>query len=403
MNVKSVQEAVKAAVEQAILADKQGTFGVGGILIDVAGNIIHEMHNNVVMDGLVKDPTAHGERQLIDWYYENRYSKRLPEPYNMVLVTSLDPCAMCTGAILSSGFNLAIISAFDSFAGINYNGKANFPSLQGYAQLIGDAKIMLSYAEIEGTSRVSREASGAYIKMFPQDAKAIEMHTGLLSSTVFEASVGNVSATINKDNIDPKDYKDLALEGPSNWIYQEVVNRFPDAFQYKAPEPGNPDQGIARFIEKASAQDKANGGDGNCVAFLDYFGNLLFCAYGNQKVSPIQTAFMRATRMYAELRYDIAKRGTLDSLKYLCHPKYGTFIYKFKPFVEAKTLMNLGAYGSTMEGEIPNLRQLQYIQEPLNNDELYTFINRMPPFYTDLVKISISKVRNKIGVLDPRD
>lgn len=403
MIVNSVQEAVKQAVSQAILADKQETFGVGGILIDIAGNVIHEMHNNVVMDRLVKDPTAHGERQLIDWYYENRYLKKLPEPHNMILVTTLDPCAMCTGAILSSGFHLVIISALDSFAGINYNGQTNFPTLQGNAQLIGDAQHMFSYAEIEGTSRVSREASGAYIKIFPPGSRAIEEHTGMLSATVFESSVGNVSALINNESINPSDYKDLALEDTSNWIYQEVVNRFPDAFQYKAPEPGNPDQGIAPFFQKAAEQDRRNGGDGNCVAFLDYFGNLLFCAYGNQKVSPIQTAFMRATRMYAELRYDIAKRGSLDSLKYLCHPKYGTFIYKFKPLVNSRTLMNLGAYGSTMEGEIPDLRQLQYIQDAEPGDQLYTFINRMPPFYTDIVKISISKVKNKIVIIDPQD
>ena len=39
------------------------------ILLDQHGNVLQSLHNNVIKQGLVFDPTAHGERQLIDWYY----------------------------------------------------------------------------------------------------------------------------------------------------------------------------------------------------------------------------------------------------------------------------------------------------------------------------------------------
>ncbi len=64
-----VQAAVAIAAGEAIAAKTQGTFGVGALLLDHFGNVLKAIHNNVIRDGLIWDPTAHGERQLIDWYY----------------------------------------------------------------------------------------------------------------------------------------------------------------------------------------------------------------------------------------------------------------------------------------------------------------------------------------------
>lgn len=397
MSVNSVEESIRLAVEQVYLAYQQKTFAVGGILMDIAGNVFHVMHNDVVQDGLVKDPTAHGERQLIDWYYQNRESRQLPPPEKMVLVTSLDPCAMCTGAILSSGFNLVIISARDQFAGINYNLKADFPTLRG-SNMDWLASHTLAYPEIRGSSEpaIERDASGAAVTIFPEDSRYIEVMTAAMAEGMFTSTVEEVSATINND-WPSSALKDLALEGSSNWIYQEVVSRYPDAFKYKSPVPGTPNRDLAPYLIQAAQKDRANGGDGNAVAFLDYFGNLLFCAHGTQNISPIQNAFMRATRHYAELRYTVAKRGTREALKYLCHPKFGTFVMLKEPMGDSLGLMTMGAYGSTMEGEIPNTKQLQFVLEQ-NTPNIYPYIpirqiiSQMPPFYTDVVKVTIDQV-----------
>ena len=124
-----VQAAVAIAASEAIAAKTQGTFGVGALMLDQHGNVLQSLHSNVIKHGLVFDPTAHGERQLIDWYFAERAKgRKLPEPQDVTLVTSLDPCAMCSGAILASGFNV-VVAAYDRDAGINHDRSAVFPSL----------------------------------------------------------------------------------------------------------------------------------------------------------------------------------------------------------------------------------------------------------------------------------
>ena len=67
-----MQAAVAVAAAEAIVAKTQGTFGVGGAMLDQTGKVLKSLHNNVIRQGMVYDPTAHGERQLIDWYYAER-------------------------------------------------------------------------------------------------------------------------------------------------------------------------------------------------------------------------------------------------------------------------------------------------------------------------------------------
>ena len=127
--LNSAQEAVDTVANQAIYAALQQTFAVGGAIINNAtGELIAALHNNVLMPFpgntttwfLPHDPTAHGERQLVDWYYQNAVRLNLPAPDQLTEVTTLDPCAMCAGSLLTAGFNVAV-SAIDDYAGINYN------------------------------------------------------------------------------------------------------------------------------------------------------------------------------------------------------------------------------------------------------------------------------------------
>ena len=82
-------------------------------------------------------------------------------------------------------------------------------------------------------------------------------------------------------------------------------------------------------------KDRAQGGEGDAVALLDAFGNLLLCVPGRRSQSAICTAFMECTRQYAQLRYTLmhgrsASCGRkLDS--YLAHPKDGTFVFARGP------------------------------------------------------------------------
>ena len=70
--VRSAEEAAARAVALAEEAGKQGTFAVGGLLVDDSGRIVAEATNAVVRDNRLSDPTAHVERQLIDWVFRER-------------------------------------------------------------------------------------------------------------------------------------------------------------------------------------------------------------------------------------------------------------------------------------------------------------------------------------------
>ncbi|UUZ51661.1 hypothetical protein LP420_11320 [Massilia sp. B-10] len=84
-------------------------------MLDQHGHVLKALQNNVVSEGLIFDPTAHGERQLIDWYFAERGGAALPPPEEITIVTSLDPCAMCSGAILAHRFNV-VVAAIDTKA-----------------------------------------------------------------------------------------------------------------------------------------------------------------------------------------------------------------------------------------------------------------------------------------------
>jgi tRNA(Arg) A34 adenosine deaminase TadA len=191
-----VQAAVAIAAAEAMTAKTQGTFGVGGVLLDQAGNVLQSMHNNVVRNGLIFDPTAHGERQLVDWYFAERArGAALPPPEDITIVTSLDPCCMCAGAILAAGFH-AVVAASDVNAGINHDGGASFTALP--AALRARAAASFCYPAVRGRSEYARAASGAAPKPF-FIGKTVTEPTQALCALVFESTSVEVMALLNAD------------------------------------------------------------------------------------------------------------------------------------------------------------------------------------------------------------
>ncbi len=388
-----VQTAVAIAASEAIAAKTQGTFGVGGVMLDASGTVLKALHNNVIKLGLIYDPTAHGERQLIDWYFAERAKGRdLPPPEEITIVTSLDPCCMCTGAILAAGFNV-VVAAPDAKAGINYNGSAFFPSLP--AALRPQAEKTFAYPAVLGSSSYARRGAGAAPKPF-FIGKTIAEPTQALCSLVFEATSANV---MDLFNIDPpqQDLKDPATLPADHFIVRALKRAFPDALTYRCA-PRAPDAGLAPYLQQAMARDKAQGGKGDAVALLDSFGNLLLCCHGRQQQSAIRTAFMECTRAYAQLRYKLmegADAATQAEVRhYLGHPKDGTFVFAVGPDDSALSFMALGAYGSTMEGALPhnNPAQFQYVRPGMPEPALHDLCGHLPPLYRNLIRIRPTQV-----------
>lgn len=402
--VIDVQAAVAVAAHEAIAAKTQGTFGVGGIMVDAAGTVLKALHNNVIRDGLVFDPTAHGERQLIDWYFEERaQGTALPEPHDITIVTSLDPCCMCTGAILASGFNV-LVAATDANAGINYDGSATFDALpEGLRE---QARATFSYPAVLGQSTYAREAKGAPVKPF-FIGKNISEPTEALCSLVFEATSKGAMALFDADP--PRDrLKDPATLSSRHAIAVGLRKAFPEALTARC-DPQRPDASLAPALLQAMARDKVMGGDGDAVALLDSFGNLLLCMPGRRNKSGIRTAFMECTRAYAQLRYKLMENATQQQRdevrQYLGHPKDGTFVFARGPASGALSFMELGAYGSTMEGPLPpsNPRQFQYVLPSQPQEELEAMCEAMPPLYRHTIRIRPVQVEDRelIAALTP--
>jgi cytosine deaminase len=391
-----VQAAVAIAAAEAIAAKTQGTFGVGGLMLDQHGNVLQSLHNNVIKQGLIFDPTAHGERQLIDWYYaELAKGRELPAPADITIVTSLDPCCMCSGAILAGGFNV-VVAAPDKNAGINFDERAGFDTLP--AALREQAADSFSYPAVLGSSLYSRAASGATPKSF-FIGKTIAEPTQALCSLVFEATSAEVMEMFNTDP--PQELlQDPATLAPDHAIVRALKQLYPDALAYRSA-PHQPDAGLAPFLQQAMARDRAHGGAGDAVALLDSFGNLLLCMPGRMTQSGIRSAFMETTRAYAQLRYKLmsgAGPARRDEVRhYLGHPKDGTFVFARGPDDSAVSFMNLGAYGSTMEGPLPlkNPAQLQYVLPSMPEADLATICAAMPPLYRGVIRIRPTQVADQ--------
>lgn len=386
--VIDVQTAAALAATHAIAAKTQGTFGVGAVLLDQYGNVLKALANNVVRDGLIFDPTAHGERQLIDWYFAERDAGRaLPPPEEVTIVTSLDPCAMCTGAILSAGVNV-VVAATDPKAGINFDSTFTFTSLPEHLRERAAARFF--YPAVLGSSCFARPSAGPAPKSF-FIGKTISEATQALCSLAFEATGDKVQQLLTSDLArgEPKDPTTL---GPRHAILRKLKMLYPDALAYRCA-PQTPDAGLAPFLKRAMELDRAQGGQGDAVALLDAFGNLLMCAPGRLAQSAICTAFMECTRRYAQLRYTLMERAgeaeQEDVRSYLAHPREGTFVFARGPGTDSHSFMNLGAYGSTMEGPLPahNPRQFQYVLPSLADGELEALCGAMPPLYRDTIRI----------------
>jgi tRNA(adenine34) deaminase len=104
-------EMMGVALEQARKAVASGDVPVGAAIFNASGELIATGHNE---RELHKDPTAHAEIVAI-----RRASERLGDWHltDHTLVVTLEPCAMCAGAIAQSRLQTVVFGAWDEKAG----------------------------------------------------------------------------------------------------------------------------------------------------------------------------------------------------------------------------------------------------------------------------------------------
>ena len=397
----NAEQAVRIAAGKSIEASLQNTFAVGGVLIDNrSGTALCALHNNVLEDFensklfLLHDPTAHGERQIVDWYFKNRKRLNLPDPGKLSVITTLDPCAMCAGALLTAGFNVGV-SAIDNYAGINYNEAFDFPSVPSRWRSV--AQSSFAYYGVEAPIR--RAYRGGKRVAFAK--QTISAFTFCLTGTIFESSVNSVRALDNNSGQDPSKLTNPKNLPRNSTVRKALLDAYPEAFSVTCPKPRLPGTEIARALLNTAKKAHRRGAAFNSVAFLDPFGNLLLCLGGAEERSPIRTAFMEVTRAYAHTRWVLMnhrdKSVREQAGNVLTHPKYGTFVSLYSPDPNTpQGLMTMGAYGSTMEGPIPETfpSNLQYVLLPegVSQADVSEMAMGLPPFYTTSVQVAPSQV-----------
>ena len=99
------------ALKQARKAQKEGEVPVGAILVK-DDLVIARAHNKPIS---TNDPTAHAEIQLIRAAGEELKNYRLP---GTSLYVTLEPCAMCLGAIMHARIERVVFGAHDPKTGV---------------------------------------------------------------------------------------------------------------------------------------------------------------------------------------------------------------------------------------------------------------------------------------------
>ena len=102
---------MKVAISEALLAMDENEVPVGAILVQ-ENNLIAQAHNQPIKKN---DPTAHAEIEVLRKAGEKLLNYRLS---NMTLYVTLEPCAMCIGAMIHARIERVVFGASDPKSGV---------------------------------------------------------------------------------------------------------------------------------------------------------------------------------------------------------------------------------------------------------------------------------------------
>ena len=102
---------MRLALAEADLAPAHGDVPVGAVVVSAAGEVLAQDHNRREERG---DPTAHAELLAI-----RRATQQLPgwRLEGATVYVTLEPCAMCAGALVNARIARLVFGAFDPKAG----------------------------------------------------------------------------------------------------------------------------------------------------------------------------------------------------------------------------------------------------------------------------------------------
>jgi tRNA(adenine34) deaminase len=113
-------EAIALALEEAKSAAARGEVPVGAVLLSADGALLARDGNRILER---KDPTAHAEMLVIRAGARSLHNERL---LGATLYVSLEPCAMCAGAIAMARVGRVVFAACDPKGGAVLHGPRFF-------------------------------------------------------------------------------------------------------------------------------------------------------------------------------------------------------------------------------------------------------------------------------------
>ncbi len=149
-----VHEAMAEALAQAREAAAHDDVPVGAVVLSPDGAIVGRGHNRRETDG---DPTAHAEILALRDAALHEGTWRLD---GHTLVVTLEPCAMCAGAVLAARIPRIVIGAWDAKAG----------ATGSQWDLVRDARLG---AQVEVVSGIAADASAALLREFFETKRGI--------------------------------------------------------------------------------------------------------------------------------------------------------------------------------------------------------------------------------------
>ncbi|WP_375204473.1 nucleoside deaminase [Hyphococcus sp.] len=114
------EELMGQALEEARQAGDAGEAPIGAVLADASGAILAAAGNAPIA---THDPTGHAEIRALRAAAEKVGNYRLPET---TLYVTLEPCAMCAGAISIARVKRLVIAASDPKGGAVWHGPRYF-------------------------------------------------------------------------------------------------------------------------------------------------------------------------------------------------------------------------------------------------------------------------------------
>ena len=143
-----IEEAMRVAIEHARIASVASRdVPVGAVILNASGDLISVGNNQ---RELLNDPTAHAEIVAIRHAATALGNWRLD---GCIIVVTLEPCAMCAGAIAQSRISKVVFGAWDEKAGASGS----------VWDLLRDPRAL---HKVEVTSGVLEEECGLMLKEF---------------------------------------------------------------------------------------------------------------------------------------------------------------------------------------------------------------------------------------------